>query len=174
MPAANPLVFLDQGVQINQEVYSRDILEAVVLSWTKQHFGDADWAFQQDFAAAHKAKTTQDWCLTHFPNFISSLECPHYSPDLNPMDLQRVVHSGGQGLCYTPQKFGIAKAVYGMRVYYLLFWHQNVTITRKCVGWIDSNGNTAVKDQCSWIKIMLHEVVVRWSSFVNLLFRCLN
>ncbi|XP_054718970.1 vacuolar protein sorting-associated protein 53 homolog [Uloborus diversus] len=29
---------------------------------------------------------TQDWCRTHFPDFISSAEWPPYSPDLNPMD----------------------------------------------------------------------------------------
>jgi len=35
-----PLVFIDQGVKINQEVYRRDILEAVVLPWAQQHFGE--------------------------------------------------------------------------------------------------------------------------------------
>ena len=36
-----PLVFVDEGVKINQEVYRRDILEAVVLPWAQQHFGNA-------------------------------------------------------------------------------------------------------------------------------------
>lgn len=81
-----PLVFVDQGVKINQEVYRRDILEAVVLPWAQHHFANADWIFQQDSAPAHRAKMTQDWCRTHFPDFIASGEWPPYSPDLNPMD----------------------------------------------------------------------------------------
>jgi len=81
-----PLIFVDQGVKINQEVYRRDILEAVLLPWAQQHFGDTQWIFQQDSAPAHKAKTTQEWCQAHFPGFITSAEWPPYSPDLNPMD----------------------------------------------------------------------------------------
>jgi inhibitor of nuclear factor kappa-B kinase subunit alpha len=81
-----PLVFVAQGVKINQEVYRRDILQAVVLPWAQQHFGNVDWVFQQDSAPAHRAKATQDWCKTHFPDFIASAEWPPYSPDLNPMD----------------------------------------------------------------------------------------
>ena len=69
-----PLVFVDQGVKINQEVYRRDILETVVLPWAQQYFGDVNWTFQQDSAPVHKAKTTQYWCRTHFPDFIASSE----------------------------------------------------------------------------------------------------
>ncbi|UYV62185.1 hypothetical protein LAZ67_1008139 [Cordylochernes scorpioides] len=83
------LAFVDQeegGVKINQEVYRRDILEAVVLPWAQQHFGDVDWTFQQDSAPAHKAKLIEDWCRAHFPDFITSAEWPPYSSDLNTMD----------------------------------------------------------------------------------------
>ena len=69
-----PHVFVDQGVKINQEVFRRDILETVVLPWAQQHFGDVNWTFQQDSAPAHKAKTTQYCCRTHFPDFIASSE----------------------------------------------------------------------------------------------------
>ena len=81
-----PLVFVDQGVKINQEAYRRDILETVVLPGAQQHFGDVNCTFQQDSAPGHKAKTTQYWCRTHYPDFIASSEWPPYTPDLNPMD----------------------------------------------------------------------------------------
>ena len=83
--AKTPLVFVDQGVKINQEVYRRDILETMVLPWAQQHFGDVNWTFQQDSAPAHKTKMTQYWCWTHFPDFIASSKWPPYSLDLNPM-----------------------------------------------------------------------------------------
>ena len=35
-----PLIFVDVGVKVNQHVYLRDILEAVVLLWSNEHFGD--------------------------------------------------------------------------------------------------------------------------------------
>ncbi|CAD5209656.1 unnamed protein product [Bursaphelenchus okinawaensis] len=54
------LIFVDEGVKINKKVYQRDILEAVVLPWSREHFKNTKWTFQQDSAAAHKAKTTQE------------------------------------------------------------------------------------------------------------------
>lgn len=81
-----PLIFIESGVKINQEVYRKTILENVVLPWTKNHFGKAKWTFQQDSAPSHRAKATQEWCKTHFPHLITAGEWPPYSPDLNPLD----------------------------------------------------------------------------------------
>ena len=80
-----PLIFVDESVKINAEVYRREILESVVLPWSLQHF-DGDWLFQQDSAPAHRARTTVQWISDHFPGFITPREWPPYSPDLNPMD----------------------------------------------------------------------------------------
>ncbi|UYV62117.1 hypothetical protein LAZ67_1007875 [Cordylochernes scorpioides] len=62
------------GVKSNQEVYCRNIVETFVLLWARQHFGDADWTFQQDSVSAHDVKLNQDWCRDHFPDFITSAE----------------------------------------------------------------------------------------------------
>ena len=80
-----PLIFVEPGVKINADVYQRDILESVVLPWSQQHF-EGNWTFQQDSAPAHKARKTQHWISTHFPDFITPQEWPPYSTDLNPMD----------------------------------------------------------------------------------------
>lgn len=81
-----PLVFINSGVKINKDVYQKDILEDVVIPWAKKHFGNQHWTFQQDSAPSHRAKAVQEWCRTHFPDFISSQEWPPYSCDLNPLD----------------------------------------------------------------------------------------
>ncbi|GFU87652.1 uncharacterized protein TNCV_2935741 [Trichonephila clavipes] len=55
-----PLGFVGEGIKINQKVYQRNIIEAVVLPWARMHFGNANWTFQQDPALVHKAKKTHE------------------------------------------------------------------------------------------------------------------
>lgn len=81
-----PLVFVTPGAKVNAAHYQKEVLEKVVLPWSQRHFNGAAWTFQQDSAPAHRAKCVQQWCRTHFPDFISSTEWPPYSPDLNPLD----------------------------------------------------------------------------------------
>ncbi|GFV40643.1 DDE_3 domain-containing protein [Trichonephila clavipes] len=107
-----PLVFVEEGVKINQKVQQMDILEAVVLSCAQKHFGNANWTFQQDSAPAHKVKKTQEWCKVNFPDTISSEECP---PPLHAgsqsQRLQCMVHFRVQGLHETAQNFELSRKI---------------------------------------------------------------
>jgi hypothetical protein len=94
-----PLVFLDPGETMTQEVYLRKVLEGALLPWTQRHFNGRHWIFQQDGATAHTSRMVQEWCRNRLPEFIAKDEWPPCSPDLNPMDfsvwsvLERKVHS---------------------------------------------------------------------------------
>ena len=83
-----PLVFIEQEVKINKELYINDILEAALKPWAVNHFKGAHWAFQLDFAPSHKAKVTLEWLRNHVPGIISPEEWPASSPNLNPMDFR--------------------------------------------------------------------------------------
>ena len=52
-----PLVFIERNVKINAAVYQNDILRGVVHPWVQEHFGENQFALQQDWAPAHGAKT---------------------------------------------------------------------------------------------------------------------
>ncbi len=80
-----PLVFIDQGVKINQKTYQKTLHDKV-LPWTRSHFGRRPWTFQQDSAPAHRAQSTQNWLRDHVPDFITAKQWPPSSPDLNPLD----------------------------------------------------------------------------------------
>jgi hypothetical protein len=56
------LVLISEVVKINKEYYQSKILEAVVLPWAQQHFGNQQWTFQQDSAPVDKVRTTSEWC----------------------------------------------------------------------------------------------------------------
>ena len=82
----SPLVFVEQGVKLNQENYRNDILVGSLLPWAKDHFKKRPWTFEQDSAPSHGAKKTQDWLSANVPNFISKEEWPPSTPDLNFLD----------------------------------------------------------------------------------------
>ncbi|EYC06502.1 hypothetical protein Y032_0075g928 [Ancylostoma ceylanicum] len=81
-----PLVFVEDGVKINADVYVDKILKKHVLPWSLAHYRQGQWTFQQDGAPAHRAVKTQEWCRSHLRDFISAKEWPANSPDLNVMD----------------------------------------------------------------------------------------
>lgn len=82
----SPLVFIDQGVKVDQKVYRRKVLSQSLMPWARKKFGNSPWTFQQDSAPSHKACATQDFLRARVPRLISTAEWPPYSPDLNPMD----------------------------------------------------------------------------------------
>ena len=62
----------------NKQTLSRDFCDTL-------YNGDY-WCFQQDSAPALKAVICQNYCRRHLPDFISTIEWPPSSPDLNPLD----------------------------------------------------------------------------------------
>jgi len=81
-----PLVFVERGVKINAAVYQQRILEDVVIPWSEKHFNGRRWTLQQDWAPAHSAKSTFDFCKAHKIDVWGKDLWPSNSPDLNPMD----------------------------------------------------------------------------------------
>jgi len=80
-----PLHFCEKGVKTGARVYQEDVLQEVVKPLNPTLFNGQKWIFQQDSAAAHKAKTTQEWLRRHVPAFISAKDWPSGSLDLNPL-----------------------------------------------------------------------------------------
>jgi hypothetical protein len=78
-----PLVFVPEGVKVNQFVY-RNMMRKEVRPWMKKK--KLKFIFQQDGATAHTAKETQAWCERNLHDFIPKNEWPPSSPDLTPLD----------------------------------------------------------------------------------------
>lgn len=72
-------VMIDEACYIN-------VLRTVVEPWMRQVAAGRHFVFQQDGAPAHTANTTQDWLLTHLPEFWPKEIWPPNSPDCNPLD----------------------------------------------------------------------------------------
>jgi hypothetical protein len=81
-----PLVFVKSGVKINTSYYVNTVLKTVLKPHANILFRKDPWIFQQDSAPAHKSKMCQKWCSENLPGFITTLEWPPSSPDLNPLD----------------------------------------------------------------------------------------
>ena len=80
-----PLIFIEEGVKINQHVYLK-MLKDTALPWVNEVAGEEGITFQQDGATSHTAKMVQEWCEANFKSFWSKEFLPPSSPDLNPMD----------------------------------------------------------------------------------------
>ena len=58
----SPLVFVGHGVKINQKYYRKHILQAHILPWIHDTFGDDYHLWIQDSAPSHKAAKIQAFC----------------------------------------------------------------------------------------------------------------
>ena len=83
----SPLVFVEQGIKLNQENYQNDILVGSLLPWAKGHFKKRPRTFQLDSAPSHGAKKMQEWLYQPmFPTLFPKRKGPPSSPDLNLLD----------------------------------------------------------------------------------------
>ena len=77
----SPLVFVEQGVKLNQENYQNDILVGSLLPWAKEHFKKRSRTFQRDSAPSHGAKKTQEWLYQPmFPTSFPKRNGPLHHP----------------------------------------------------------------------------------------------
>ena len=93
-----PLVFIPQGVKINQYIYRESILESILKPWAQKHFGSRPWTFQQDSVPAHRARATQEWCKQNCPAYISSDEWPPLLARFESSQLFYMVYFGVQSM----------------------------------------------------------------------------
>ena len=56
-----PLIFIEEGVKINQTVCRR-MLEEKVLPWVQEVVGEQGVTLQQDGATSHTPNSVQAWC----------------------------------------------------------------------------------------------------------------
>jgi hypothetical protein len=80
----SPLVFVENGIKIYQEICRRDILKAV-QPLSQGHFGKRLWIFQQYSASCLQAWSGQS-AKTISPCFIRTKGWPPYSINLSPMN----------------------------------------------------------------------------------------
>lgn len=80
------LIFIDPGVKINGQYYRDVLLSEHVLPAIKELSANGFFIFQQDSAPAHRAKDTVTLLKKETPDFITPLQWPPNSPDLNPVD----------------------------------------------------------------------------------------
>ena len=51
-----PLVFIEEGAKINEELCKSQVLQQKLVPWTLQRFGNQGFTFLQDSAPAHKTR----------------------------------------------------------------------------------------------------------------------
>lgn len=82
----SPLIFVEIGAKVNAEYYQNVILKQL-KDWCTGALGGVDKIIlQQDWAPAHRARSTKTWLRNNRISFLDENIYPAASPDLNPMD----------------------------------------------------------------------------------------
>jgi len=79
------LIFIEPGVKINGDYYRNVLCRQHLLPAIRSISGEF-FTFQQDSAPAHRARETVEVLSRETPDFISPLQWPPNSPDLNLVD----------------------------------------------------------------------------------------
>ena len=80
-----PIIFIDQDVRINSEIY-QGLLEETFLPWLRENYGPGEYVFQQDGATCHTSRSTAAFLEREGVEFWDKTMWPPASPDLNPLD----------------------------------------------------------------------------------------
>ena len=80
-----PLIFIEEGVKVNQHVYLA-LLKNKLVPWINATLGESVIILQQDGATSHTANRIQEWCKRNMTWFWPKELWPPSSPDLDPMD----------------------------------------------------------------------------------------
>ena len=80
-----PLIFIEAGVKIDQNVYLNK-LASKVLPWIESQDWPHGHVFQQNGAPSPRAHRVQDWLHENFDQFWPKHFWPPSSPDMNVMD----------------------------------------------------------------------------------------
>ena len=80
-----PIIFIDQDVRINSQIY-QDLLAEHFLPWVRENYSPGEYVFQQDGATCHTAKATAAFLKREGVEFWDKDMWPPASPDLNPLD----------------------------------------------------------------------------------------
>ena len=80
-----PLIFIEEGVKVNQHVYL-DLFKNKLVPWINATLGESGIILQQDRATSHTANSLLEWCKRNMTGSCPKELWPTSSPDLNPMD----------------------------------------------------------------------------------------
>ena len=80
-----PVIFIDQDVRMNSEIY-QNLLKEHFLPWLRANYRPGEYVFQQDSAPCHASVSRAKFLTKEGVEFWPKNMWPPASPDLNPLD----------------------------------------------------------------------------------------